>query len=97
MLELGSAEAREHRSIGELASRLAQVVAFFGPRFGEGRCAAVGLGSDAAHFEELEGLLDWLRPRLQKGDFVLVKGSRGMRLERVVQQLGGGVVEEIHP
>ncbi len=97
MLELGSSEAREHRSIGELASRSAQVVAFFGPRFGEGHRTAAGLGSNAAHFEELEGLLDWLRPRLQKGDFVLVKGSRGMRLERVVQQLGGGVVEEIHP
>ena len=97
MLELGSAEAREHRSIGELASRSAQLVAFFGPRFGEGHRNATGLGPNAAHFEELEGLLDWLRPRLQKGDLVLVKGSRGMRLERVVQQLGGGVVEESHP
>jgi UDP-N-acetylmuramoyl-tripeptide--D-alanyl-D-alanine ligase len=96
MLELGPAEAREHRSIGELASRSAQVVAFFGPRFGEGHRTAAALGSNAAHFEELEGLLDWLRPRLREGDFVLVKGSRGMRLERVVQQLGGGVVGEIH-
>jgi UDP-N-acetylmuramoyl-tripeptide--D-alanyl-D-alanine ligase len=97
MLELGPAETREHRAIGELASRSAEVLAFFGPRSREAHRAAAALASNCAHFEELDRLLDWLRPKLQRGDLVLVKGSRGMRLERVVQRLGGGMGEEIHP
>jgi len=96
MLELGPAELREHREVGELASRSAELLAFFGPRSKEGHRAAVALGSNAAHFEELDQLVDWLRGKLQSGDLVLVKGSRGMRLERVVQQLGGEIAEEIH-
>ena len=96
MLELGPAEVREHREVGELASSSAELLAFFGPRSKEGHRAAAALGSNAAHFEELDQLVDWLRGKLQSGDLVLVKGSRGMRLERVVQQLGGEIAEEIH-
>ncbi len=87
MLELGPAEEREHGAIGELASRSAELVAFFGPRSREGQRSAAALGSLCAHFEEVDPLLDWLRPRLRRDDLVLVKGSRGMRLERVVEQL----------
>jgi UDP-N-acetylmuramoyl-tripeptide--D-alanyl-D-alanine ligase len=97
MLELGAAEASEHHKMGELAAQSADVVAFFGPRSRGAHLAAARLGSNAAHFEDLERLLDWLRPRLAKGDLVLVKGSRGMRLERVVHQLGGREGEGMHP
>src|ERR1035437_7403700 len=31
--------------------------------------------------------LTWLKPRLRAGDVLLVKGSRGMKLERVVDAL----------
>jgi UDP-N-acetylmuramoyl-tripeptide--D-alanyl-D-alanine ligase len=31
----------------------------------------------------------WLQPQLRANDFVLVKGSRGMRLERVVEAITG--------
>ncbi len=50
---------------------------------------AAGLGEDAAHFTEVEPLLAWLMPKLRAGDVVLVKASRGMRLERVVAGLTG--------
>ena len=90
MLELGEAEAREHRALGERAAGRADLAAFFGPRSAEalGVAAAAGLGGGrVAHFLEVDALLGWLRPRLRPGDTVLVKGSRGMRLERVVEAL----------
>ncbi|MBI3185526.1 MAG: UDP-N-acetylmuramoyl-tripeptide--D-alanyl-D-alanine ligase [Myxococcales bacterium] len=88
MLELGPSEAEQHRSLGEEVSRAAKLVAFFGPRSAGGHQAA-GMGERAAHFTEIQPLLDWLSPKLCKGDVVLVKGSRGMRLERVVEALCG--------
>ncbi len=90
MLELGAAEAREHRTLGERAARLADLAAFFGPRSEAAFEAAAdaGLGEGrAVHFTAVEDLLAWLRPRLRPGDTVLVKGSRGMKLERVVEAL----------
>ncbi len=47
-------------------------------------------GLDAArihHVEDAEGALDVLRPRLRDGDAVLVKASRGVGLDRVVDAL----------
>jgi UDP-N-acetylmuramoyl-tripeptide--D-alanyl-D-alanine ligase len=67
-------------------------VAFFGPRSVHALQAARarGMGEDAAaHFTEVEPLVSWLKPQLRQGDVVLVKASRGMRLERVVAALTG--------
>jgi UDP-N-acetylmuramoyl-tripeptide--D-alanyl-D-alanine ligase len=88
MLELGPGELEEHTRLGALAASKAQLVAFFGPRSRKGYEAA-GLGESSAHFTEVEPLLSWLMPKLKAGDVVLVKASRGMRLERVVAGLTG--------
>ncbi|AGC47471.1 UDP-N-acetylmuramoyl-tripeptide--D-alanyl-D-alanine ligase [Myxococcus stipitatus DSM 14675] len=90
MLELGPGEMEEHARLGELAGSKAALVAFFGPRSAEGFKRA-GLGGSAAHFTEVESLVAWLTPRLLPRDVVLVKASRGMRLERVVAALTGTV------
>ena len=66
---------------------LAALAAFLGERSAWTAGAAPGI--ESAHFLEVEPLWDWLRPRLRPGDLVLVKGSRGMRLERVVEKLTG--------
>ncbi len=85
MLELGPGELDEHRAVGECARGTVAQAAFFGPRSKVAQASA-GLG---AHFTEIEPLLAWLRPQLRAGDVVLVKASRGMRLERVVEALTG--------
>jgi UDP-N-acetylmuramoyl-tripeptide--D-alanyl-D-alanine ligase len=89
MLELGLAEVTEHRSLGEKAAVAVQLVAFFGPRSVEAHRAAASLNGAAAHFTEVEPLVAWLKPQLRPGDVVLVKASRGMQLERVVNALLG--------
>jgi len=53
------------------------------------RHAARAFGADAAHFESLEALLAALDPLVVPGTTVLVKGSRFMRMERVVERLVG--------
>lgn len=96
MLELGDNEEREHRVLGEMASAHVKLLAFFGERSKAGHQAAASLGDAAGHFTDVDELVAWLKPRLRKGDVVLVKGSRGMRLERVVEALSGKAAGEGH-
>lgn len=88
MLELGTFEEEAHRGVGRGARERVDVAAFFGPRslhtFQEFSSSS---SSSSAHFTEIEPLLAWLKPRLRAGDVLLVKGSRGMKLERVVDAL----------
>jgi UDP-N-acetylmuramoyl-tripeptide--D-alanyl-D-alanine ligase len=89
MLELGEAEQSAHRELGRSARGRVDVAAFFGPRslhsFEE--FSSLFSSFSSAHFSEIEPLLAWLRPRLHAGDVLLIKGSRGMKLERVVDAL----------
>ena len=89
MLELGSFEEDAHLDLGRGARGRVDIVAFFGPRSRHAfvEFSSSVFSSSAAHFTEIEPLLAWLRPRLAPGDVLLVKGSRGMRLERVVDAL----------
>ena len=92
MLELGPDEARMHLETGEaIGPETADFVLTYGERSrrtSEG--AAKRLGPDkAAHFEDKHALGEYLRSRLAPGDLVLVKGSRGMRMEEIVQALQG--------
>ena len=43
--------------------------------------------ADTRHFEDPESLAEALAPRLRDGDWLLVKGSRGMAMERVLKAL----------
>ncbi len=94
MLELGAQELALHRALGEEAIRSGvQVLVAFGPRSRETFAAATGaLRGEAFHqadTTQVAGAVDFLKGHLRAGDVVLVKGSRGMKLERVVDALTG--------
>lgn len=90
MLELGAEEAQEHTQLGVAASDHVALLALFGPRMKHAFTQAQKkLGARVRHFEDVGELLAWLQQELRPHDFVLVKGSRGMRLERVVEGLTG--------
>jgi UDP-N-acetylmuramoyl-tripeptide--D-alanyl-D-alanine ligase len=88
MLELGDAEEPSHRALGEEAARAGvRALATFGPRSRTTAEAARAAGLDAFHTDEIPALVEWARGTLRPGDVLLVKGSRGMKLERLVEAL----------
>ena len=86
MGELGGNAEAMHATIGEFAKR-AGVHALF--TLGEMSAAAArSFGEGARHFASVDELVDALAGSLEHGSTVLVKGSRFMRMERVVEALG---------
>lgn len=85
MLELGGQAEALHAQAGEQLSGLGVVrLLGFGPLSAH---AVRAFGADAQHFDTLDALIDELRRTLTPGATVIVKGSRGMRMERVVAAL----------
>jgi UDP-N-acetylmuramoyl-tripeptide--D-alanyl-D-alanine ligase len=83
MLELGAAEAAEHRRVGEEAARLGiDYVLTYGPRAKEIHAAVHG--PFAAHYDQKNVLAEYLLELAGPGDAVLLKGSRGMAMEDVL-------------
>lgn len=84
MFELGVAAEDGHRQVGEEAARQADRVLTVGDL---ARHIAAAAGPKAIHFERKEQVVAALQALLQPGDTVLVKGSRGMAMEEIVQSL----------
>ncbi len=95
MLELGTGAEAAHREFGALAAKSkAEGLLFFGKDSKAGFEGAKALGYKGllVHEEDIEALAKTLRAKVKKGDLVLLKGSRGMALERLfalVPDLGG--------
>lgn len=82
MGELGPSAADIHYRVGELAARLGIQRLF---AVGDLARVAVGaFGRNARHFENPEALIEALQDCLHADMTVLVKGSRMMRMERIV-------------
>ncbi len=86
MLELGERSEFYHEALGKLfAERGIQHVVAVGPmsRFVLKAFASTSPGAESAHFERAEEAVQYLTSVLQEGDFILIKGSHGMRLDKI--------------
>lgn len=90
MLELGAAEEQAHQAVGRRAAEVAALLVTVGPRGRQIAEAARAAGLPADRIVVCatnEAAVAALRPLLAAGDYVLVKGSRGMEMERIVSAL----------
>jgi UDP-N-acetylmuramoyl-tripeptide--D-alanyl-D-alanine ligase len=90
MLELGSYEEKEHRLVGKRAAEVVDQLVTVGrrARWIADEADASGLAADHIYaLDSNEQAIDLLRAMMQTGDYVLVKGSRGMAMEGIVAAL----------
>jgi len=89
MLELGEASARHHEEAGRAAAGAGvDLLVGVGREMARAVEAAREAGLDeAVHFETAEAAARWLAAAWAPGDLVLVKGSRAIGTEKVIQAL----------
>ena len=88
MLELGNRSAAEHYRIGRLAVGKADLLLTYGEHSVRTLTGAITGGmnpKNTDHFDTHEDMAHMLRTRVSEGDVILFKGSRGMRMEKVLQ------------
>jgi len=90
MLELGGRSAEIHRERGQSYVGKLELLAAVGPlgrELAEGACRA-GLSTGAVHlFDDADSAAGAVSELVRPGDAVLVKASRGVKLEKVVDAL----------
>ena len=87
MLELGDSSEDQHRIIGKKCQKEKLSVVF---TIGNETIVAheeINNSILHKHFEQKESLLSNLNEIISEGDKILVKGSRGMRMEKIVEQI----------
>lgn len=90
MLELGQYERQGHEMVGARASQLTDILITIGPRAHIIAQAAKKSGMNKSNIreeEELEPITRWLQENLTARDAVLIKGSRGLHLDKIVSAL----------
>lgn len=86
MLELGDYGPIAHYEIGEETAKAADLLFAYGP-LGEEMVRGAEAMAYAEHFMSHEALVTELKKELRPGDSLLIKGSRGMHMEKVLQLL----------
>jgi UDP-N-acetylmuramoyl-tripeptide--D-alanyl-D-alanine ligase len=91
MLELGDLAPTAHRSLGQHIGRagidLLYACGQFGGEIVDGAIEGGMQAERACACEDTEEIATSLRYILREGDVLLVKGSRGARMERVIEQM----------
>ena len=89
MLELGVCTQAEHYRVGRIAAEKSDLLLAYGPNGSRIVSGAVTGGmseSKAKAFEDRAEIVAAMKRMVKPGDVVLVKGSRGMRMELILEQ-----------
>lgn len=90
MLELGKYTAEEHRKIGALVRQFASIIVTVGDRAKliaeEAKRVKFGAKNIYA-YQTTQEAMEALPEIIQRGDLILIKGSQGMRMERITESL----------
>lgn len=91
MLELGPVEKASHKLVGRRVKDVAQILIVLGERgrwIGE-EALAVGMPSNRVYFvEDVQSAAATVLGIIDERDVILVKGSLGVRMDRIVSALG---------
>jgi UDP-N-acetylmuramoyl-tripeptide--D-alanyl-D-alanine ligase len=90
MLELGPYEKQGHEMVGMRAAQVSKTLLTLGARARMIADAARRAGMKPSHvfeFETPDLIVDWLNKNLTSNDAVLIKGSHGLRMDRITAAL----------
>ncbi len=91
MLELGTQSEEMHRKIGMLMATIGVNALFLQGNLSGVTAAGAkegGLADESIFIlPDKNNGIDYLKKHLKKGDWILVKGSRGMKMEKIVNQI----------
>ncbi len=90
MLELGKFSAREHEKVGEIVASSADALFTVGVRSRKIAESALAFGLDESaifQYEDVSKTGKELQLYIQPGDVILVKGSQGVRAEKIVEEV----------
>lgn len=94
MLELGIASKFYHKKIGRVAAKTGTdylvLLGEFAPLVAQGASASGFTAERIFIGKDCKEIAFYLKCLLNKGDWVLIKGSRGMQMERVIEYLRKG-------
>ncbi|MCI5108345.1 MAG: Mur ligase family protein [Candidatus Pacebacteria bacterium] len=80
MRELGDYAIKEHERIGLMASRVSDMLLFVGRHAKDFQREI----NDSNSVVDVEGAISFMKNKVKDGDVILVKGSQGIRLEKLV-------------
>jgi len=90
MLEIGEYAPEAHRRVGRKAAAIADLIFTIGPRSEFIAEAAIKYGFDEKkifQFMVSEDAGKKLQEELKEGDIVLIKGSRAMKMEKIIKEI----------
>lgn len=90
MLELGKYTIEAHREIGKQLKSIADILLTVGPRakFIAEEARESGFNKENIYcFSDSRGASEKLQDLIEEGDLILIKGSQGIRMERVVKEI----------
>jgi len=87
MLEMGEASAQEHKNVGKLIRKMSFENLYTYGKESYNTFLSAGNIKNNYYFDERDSLSRFLTTVVKKGDLVYVKGSRGMKMEYIVEKL----------